>query len=305
MAGSTGPGRVPELALGLRRAEEHRQPGEGDLVRVHEAERGGRAHRRVRDAQPGARAARGGGDRGEEVAEPHVGAAEEVALAGASAFEGERVAGGDVPDVDDVEAGGRDIPEVAPAGDAADHPPGRRGAGVALADGRRRVHDDGAGRERELLRLELRPLVRDGELPPRRPVLLRRGPAGDRAARAGRARVDDPPDACAGSRRQHRFRPFYVHAREGGLVPAVVAVQRGHVDERVAAPHRPLEPGAVEQVDVLVADVGPALAELADDVAADESQPAPGDVDANGPRLRDSGSSATLPPRPGRRSSAG
>jgi hypothetical protein len=61
------------------------------------------------------------------------------------------------------------------------------------------------------------------------------------------------------------------------------------VEDGVAAAHRPLQAGAVEEIDVLVADVGAALTEYADDVPADEAQPAAGDVDANGPRLRDSG----------------
>jgi hypothetical protein len=201
------------------------------------------------------------------------------------ALEREHVPGGDVPHVDDVEPGRRDVPEITAAGDAADHPAGRRGAGVALADGRRRVDDDGAGRERERFRRELRPLVRDGQLPGGWGVLLGRGPVRNGAARPGRARVDDPADAGARRRLEDRFRPFYVHAREGGPVAAVVAVQRGRVQDGVAAAHRPLEPGAVEQVDVRVPDVSAVLAQRPYDVPADKTQPAAGDVDPNGPRL--------------------
>src|SRR5581483_4569179 len=47
------------------------------------------------------------------------------------------------------------------------------------------------GRQREPLRLELRPLVRDGELPGRGLVLLGRGPPGDRPAGAAATRVED------------------------------------------------------------------------------------------------------------------
>ena len=43
------------------------------------------------------------------------------------------------------------------------------------------------------------------------------------------------------------------------------------MDDGLAAGHGPLEPGAVEEVDALVAHVGAALAELPRDVAADEA----------------------------------
>ena len=61
----------------------------------------------------------------------------------------------------------------------------------------------------------------------------------------------------------------------GGIV---VAVERGDVDDGVAAGDDPLESRAVEEVDPLVDDLGAPLPELAGDVAADEAG-RPADVD--------------------------
>ena len=65
----------------------------------------------------------------------------------------------------------------------------------------------------------------------------------------------------------------------------VVAVERGDVDDGVAACDGACEPGAVEEVDALVADVLPTLAELPGDVAADEAGRA-ADVDLHAARAR-------------------
>jgi hypothetical protein len=65
---------------------------------------------------------------------------------------------------------------------------------------------------------------------------------------------------------EQRPRPFDVHPLEL-LGRRVVAVEGRDVDDGVAPGDRPLEPGAVEQVDALVADVGAALAELTKPVA--------------------------------------
>jgi hypothetical protein len=63
----------------------------------------------------------------------------------------------------------------------------------------------------------------------------------------------------------------------------VVAVQGGHMDDRVAARDRALERRDVEEVDALVANVGASLAQLPGNVPADEAGRA-GDVDLHGAR---------------------
>ena len=77
-----------------------------------------------------------------ELAERRVLAAENVALADAALFHGREVAGGDVVDVDEIEAG-VDIAGHPAAGGLHDHAAGGRRLDVARADRRRGVHDHG------------------------------------------------------------------------------------------------------------------------------------------------------------------
>ena len=65
----------------------------------------------------------------------------------------------------------------------------------------------------------------------------------------------------------------------------VVAVEGGHVDDRLAAIDRTLEALAVEQVDAPILDLQAALAQLPGDVASDEAGRA-GDVDLHSARAR-------------------
>ena len=65
----------------------------------------------------------------------------------------------------------------------------------------------------------------------------------------------------------------------------VVAVERGDVDDGVAPCDGAGEARAVEEVDALVADLHPALAELPGHVAADEAGGA-ADVDLHAARAR-------------------
>ena len=150
--------------------------------------------------------------------ERQVDAAEEVALAGPAALEREQVAARDVAHVDDVHAR-VDVAAVAAGRDALDHPPGRRREAVALADRRGRVDDDGVEPvacrgEHDPLGLELRALVRDGQLPVGRRVLLRCRAAGHRPARPAGRRVDEPAHAeLAAERRRPRACPRRSPAR--------------------------------------------------------------------------------------------
>ena len=70
---------------------------------------------------------------------------------------------------------------------------------------------------------------------------------------------------------EDRPRSFDVHALELGL-GRLVAVERGDVDDRVAAVEHAFEARAVEEVDALVAHLGSLLAQLARDVAPDEAR---------------------------------
>ena len=99
-----------------------------------------RQQRRRRQAEPGRPPPDQPGDQREDLAERQVLAAQDVALADPAALEGQQVAGGDVVDVDHVEAG-VDIGRHAPARRLQHHPPGRGRARVARADRRRRVDD--------------------------------------------------------------------------------------------------------------------------------------------------------------------
>ncbi len=129
------------------------------------------------------------------------------------------------------------------------------GLAIAVADRGRRIDDDGVeavpgGFEDEGLRCELRPLVRDRELPVGRSVELGGGATAHRPARAGSARVDEPADATPKAGFEHVARPFDVDALDHSGV-GLVAVQRCDVEDRVAARDRPGDSLTIEEVDPL------------------------------------------------------
>ena len=81
--------------------------------------------------------------------------------------------------------------------------------------------------------------------------------------------MHQPPDAGGAAGLDHVPRSLDVDALELSR-RLVEAVQRGDVEGRVAAGQRALQTGAVAELDELVANLGPALAQLARDVRADE-----------------------------------
>jgi hypothetical protein len=96
--------------------------------------------------------------------------------------------------------------------------------------------------------------------------------------------VDEAADTRPGGDVEERPRALDVDPLEG-VGGRVVAVERGDVDDDLAAADDALEARRVEQVDALGADVGPALAELPGDVAPDEAGRS-ADVDVHGARAR-------------------
>ncbi len=192
--------------------------------------------------------------RGERLLERQVLAAEQVALAAAAALEREQVAARDVAHVDEVHARGVDVAAVAAARDARAPSPGRRRRAVALADRRRRVDDDRVepgGAARAAPTRASSACTGSASSQSGGVVGLGRDPARDRAARRAARGVDEPAHARAEAGVDHVARPVDVDRLELGL-GRVEAVERGDVEDRVAARDLAPQPVQVEQVDPLV-----------------------------------------------------
>ncbi len=178
---------------------------------------------------------------------------------------------GDVANVHEVQPGGGHEALDSAGRDAGDHAAGGRRLAVALSDRRRGVDDDRARGACQPLRCKLRSLVRHRQLPGGRLVLLGRGAAGHRPAGPRGAGEEEPPHLFSLRSLEEIAGSLDIDALDLGW-RGVVAVERGHVDDRLAAVDRALERARIEQVDPLVTDVRALLAELAGDVAPDEAR---------------------------------
>ena len=134
-------------------------------------------------------------------------------------------------------------PRISAGRDAGDHAAGRRRLAVALADRRRRVDDDRARRRaRAAPPASFVRLYGTVELPGGRRVLLGRGASGHRPAGARRARVRrSRRTPLAAPRPASTLRVPSTFTRSIIGRSRVVAVERGDVNDRLAAVDRALE----------------------------------------------------------------